>query len=289
MTMQPVNLNDPGERKRIAREILADVEAYAQRTYDDGHRNHLGASLIGHECTRFLWATFRWLKHEIFSGRMQRLFRRGHLEEARFLEYLRGVGFQVWDVTENGEQHRVKACLGHFGGSLDGINRPPLKYRINEPLLCEFKTSATGRGFNDLCENGVKVAKPQHYSQMCVYGKHYGFRNALYMCVNKNDDSLHIEIVELDWNHGAELETKAGKIIQSPYAPAKISNSPAFIACKHCVYNGICHHGEQPERNCRSCKFAQPIADSKWLCTGYQQTIPPEVIKVGCPNWVSII
>ncbi len=287
--MTDVNLNAPGERKRIAREILDDIEAYAQATYDDGHRNHLGASVIGEDCTRKLWSTFRWLKHEVHIGRMQRLFQRGHLEEPRFIEYLRGIGFQVWEVAENGSQHRIKACSGHFGGSLDGINKPPVKYGLNEPLLCEFKTSGTGKGFEYLLEHGVKLGKPQHYDQMCIYGKHYGFRNALYMCVNKNDDTLHIEIVSLDWNRAVELEKKAEQIIFTPYAPAKISTSPAYIKCKSCHFKPICHEGETPEKNCRSCTSAVPVADGQWHCARFNNVIPQEFIPKGCAQWVTIL
>ena len=284
-----VDLNAPGMRKKLARDILDDIEIFAQQTYDEGPRWHLGASLIGQECIRKLWATYRWLKHERFEGRMQRLFNRGHREEAQFIFLLRGIGFQVWEVSEDGSQHRVKACRGHFGGSLDGINRPPPKYGIGEPLLCEFKTNATGAGFNDLCKLGVKVAKPVHYAQMCVYGKAYGFRNALYMCINKNDDSLHIEIVELDWNHADAMQAKAERIISSPYAPAKISETPAFVKCTNCHLKGICHHGEAPEKNCRSCTYATPADDGEWHCNVFNGLIPRHFVPNGCENWKSII
>lgn len=336
--MLPINnvadLSAPGVRKKIARDILDDIEAWATATFDEGPRWHLGASLIGEECIRKLWSTHRWLKHERHEPRMLRLFNRGHREEPAFIRMLRGIGFEVWeyqpeilhyhpesdsywigrtfdpgdglvmDVTNEAwhvetaklrnvvfksEQNRVTACRGHFGGSLDGINRPPLKYGIGKPLLCEFKTNGTGAGFNDLCKYGVKHAKPVHYAQMCVYGEAYGFTDALYLNVNKNDDSLHVEIVELDFEHGRAMKAKAERIITSPYAPARISDTPAFTKCQRCHLRGICHEGEVPEKNCRSCTHAVPADNSEWHCNLFNGIIPRNFVKTGCDNWKSIV
>lgn len=284
-----LDLDAPGVRKALARQILEDIDAYCVATYDDGHRNHLGASLIGHDCERYAWNVFRWIAKEKFDGRMQRLFNRGHREEARFVEWLRGVGFQVWDVKDDGSQHRVTACRGHFGGSLDGINRPPERYRINEPLLCEFKTAGTGAKFVNLCKNGVAVEKPQHFRQMSIYGKHYGFRNALYMCINKNDDSIHIEIVKLDWALADSLEAKADSVIRSTFPPARISNSPSYMQCKYCPFNGQCFENKPPEKSCRSCEFAVPADNGEWHCDVHNDIIPKDFIKTGCNNWQSIL
>lgn len=283
-----LDLDAPGVRKALARQILDDIDEYCRVTYDDGHRHHLGASEIGHGCERYLWSVFRWLKKTNFDGRMQRLFNRGHREEARFIEWLRGIGFTVWEVDDNGNQHRVKACRGHFGGSLDGINRPPERYRLNEPLLCEFKTKGTGSGFVNLCKNGVAIEQPKHYRQMCIYGKNYGFRNALYLSINKNDDAIHVEIVKLDWALADSLEAKADSIIRSTFPPAKISDSPAYYECKNCTFHGLCHENKPPDKNCRSCRAAIPIEDGQWHCELFKNTIPKDFLIKGCNHWSSI-
>lgn len=91
-----VDLATNGMSKVVAKRLLDDIDQYCVETYDDGHRSHLGASLIGHECSRYLWGVFRWLKREPTTGQKQRLFNRGHREEARFVEWLEGIGCQVW-------------------------------------------------------------------------------------------------------------------------------------------------------------------------------------------------
>ena len=39
-------------------------------------RPHMGVSLLGHHCDRWLWINFRWAVVEDFDGRILRLFRR---------------------------------------------------------------------------------------------------------------------------------------------------------------------------------------------------------------------
>lgn len=283
-----VNLDTPGVLAALSRRIAEDIDAYCIKAYDDGHRNHLGASIIGQACARASWYTFRWVYYKRHTGRMLRLFQRGHLEEARFIEYLRGIGFEVFDVAIDGEQHRIKGVFGHFGGSLDGGAKFPELYQINEPILTEFKTQGTGSKFVKMKEKGVRLTKPQHYAQMCVYGNKYKLKYALYMVVNKNDDDLHIEVVRLDWAFGAELEQKAERIINAIEPPEKLGMVPTYYECKYCDFLEVCHNGAPSEKNCRSCKNCFPADNAEWNCSKYG-IVPKDFIKTGCGEWVSII
>lgn len=283
MTLLNDHLASPHARKQLAERIKADIDAYCVKAYDDGHRTHLGASLIGHDCGRYLWYVFRWAKREEFNGRMLRLFNRGHREEDRFVEWLKGIGFEIWTVDEGtGKQFRVGAVHGHFGGSLDGINKAPPAYPINEPMLCEFKTSGTGSKFTELSDKGVQFAKPQHYNQMSTYGAFYKLRYALYMCINKNDDDLYIEIVELDWTLAAANVRKAENVITSKGPPPRVAESEAFHTCKYCNFVGICHRKQAVDKNCRSCQHAEAIAEGQWHCHRWGNTIPKDYIPQGC-------
>lgn len=289
-----MSLLHPHQRKAFAAQIKADIDEYCRVTYDDGHRNHLGASLIGHDCARYLWYTFRWVEAGAFSGRMQRLFNRGHQTESRFIEWLRGIGFGVWehDPSTN-EQFRIHGVGGHFGGSLDGRLAIPERYHamlagamvIQEGMLLEMKTSKTGPVFQKLIQQGVKLSKPQHFAQMCSYGRKYGYHYALYLCINKDDDDIHVEVVELDWDYGADLERKAGDIILSQTPPPRVNESPAFYLCKLCDRHDVCHKGAPYEKNCRSCTFAQPVEGGEWFCGKWNGVIPKDFIPTGCDQW----
>ena len=298
-----VDLSAPGVAKLIAKRVADDIDAYCERAYNDGHRKHLGASLIGRDCKRYLWYVFRWAYAERFDGRKLRLFNRGHREEDRFIEWLRGAGFKVWTHDESQPmkpdgtypQFRVSGVNGHFGGSLDGIAQFPPEYGINEPILLEFKTNGTGKGFNDLLATGMPVAKPEHFAQTSTYGAdpNYKFRFVLYLNINKNDDSLHVELTALDWNLGEQMKLKAEQVITSQTPPPRLSEQPTYWKCKGCAMAGICHDQQAAEVNCRSCKHAVPIENGQWLCTlpahnDGRGAIPDEVIKVGCRSYEDI-
>ena len=293
---QSVNLDAPGVAKALAKRILEEIDEYCVRTYDGGHRSHLGASLIGRECKRYLWYVFRWCLHEKTTGRQQRLFNRGHREEARFIEWLEGIGFKVWfenrdeGPNEKGEypQYRISDVMGHFGGSLDGIAILPERYGIAEPVLLEFKTNGTGAGFNKLADDGMPIAKPEHFAQTSTYGKKYNFRYCVYLNINKNDDSLHIEVVKLNHNLGEQMIMKAEQIIMSQTAPARLSDNPTFHKCGYCHMKEVCHKGAVVEVNCRSCAFARPVENAEWFCEVHNGNIPKDFIAKACPSYKAI-
>ena len=81
-----------------AEQTMAAVEAAVVAKADDGLRPHLGASLIGRDCERALWLTFRWARKQSHDARMLRLFARGQREEQVFIDLLRDAGIQVVDV-----------------------------------------------------------------------------------------------------------------------------------------------------------------------------------------------
>lgn len=282
-----VNLLHPHERKALAAQIKADIDEFCRIEYNDGHRNHLGASLIGHKCDRYLWYVFRWIEASKFSGRMQRLFNRGHEQEERFVKWLRGIGCNVSEFEDPilGKQWRITGVGGHFGGSLDGRLYLPERYQVTDQLLLEMKTHKTGPGWQKLQANGVKQEEPKHFSQMSTYGRKYGIRYALYLSINKDDDDLHVEIVELDWQHGEDLERRAEHIITTQVPPPRINESPAFYLCKLCDRFEVCHRGAPYEKNCRSCENAVPVDGGNWWCMKAGAVIPDEVIPVGCDQW----
>lgn len=274
--------------KAISDRVKDDIDKFSVRTLTDEHRTHLGASIIGNDCNRYIWYAFRWAKFEIFSGRMLRLFERGHLEELRWIKNLEGIGFKVWTLDPaTGKQFRIMAAQGHYGGSTDSVAESPYK-DFTEPMICEFKTHNT-KSFSHLCDKKLLISKPKHYAQMVEYGRFYNIKYGMYCATNKNDDDIYIEIVELDYRLGADLNKKAEDIITSHIPPPKISLQPSYFECLHCPYAGPCHRNEPIERNCRSCNHAWPADNGEWYCDFYKGIIPKDFIPKGCDNWQSIV
>jgi len=285
-----LDLNKQEDREQLEELLSKEIDEFCANYYEQGHRNHLGASMLGEPCWRKLYYSFRWCKEEKFDGRMMRLFNVGHSAEPRFVAYLKGIGFEVKEFDEDGEQFRISGAMGHYGGSLDGMCKAPERYQLSEDLvlLNEFKTNATGAKYSDVGAKGVAKAKPMHYAQMSQYGYKYGLRFGLYMIENKNDSDITFKIVELDWNLGAQLEKKATDIVFSKEPPPRISENPALQTCQWCHFQGICHKEAMPEKNCRSCRNASPVEDAQWFCSTHNSNIPPEWIRKGCDLWLPI-
>lgn len=260
-------------------------------------RSHLGASLVGGECARQIWYNFRWSTLTKHPGRLLRLFNRGHLEEARFIAALLSIGVQVYQQDENGKQFRVSDAGGHFGGSGDGvgIGIPDLEALV--AALLEFKTSAekpfvelAGKNWRKYSENlllppekrkniqftgkGVRACKFEHYVQMQVYMKKMGLAVALYVVVNKNNDELYAELVPFNAQIADEFIQRGVNLVWMNDEPDKLSNSPAWFACKWCDHRQVCHYNKPPHRNCRTCRHSQPKDDGNWYCESPETATP---------------
>jgi hypothetical protein len=261
---------------------VAKIYQAYENDAEDGNRPHLGASLIGHACERFLWLTFRWADAKKFSGRMLRLFETGQLEEARFVKNLRRIGVEVHDVTPDGKQWRVSDLGGHFGGSMDGacvgLPEAPKTWHV-----LEFKTH-NDKSFNDLTKNSVAKAKPQHYAQMQVYMGMTGMERALYLAVNKNTDELYSERVDFDPVEFAKLKARAERVINANEPPLRCSNDPSWYVCKMCDFHEHCHGEAAPAVNCRTCAHSTPEmdGDARWSCAHHGMDISQTAQRIGC-------
>lgn len=272
----------------IEKQLYINLEEYSIEKSPAEHRNHLGVSVIGDKCWRKLWYIFRWAKVEEFDPRMRRLFLRGHFEEPRFVDILMWMGFHIRDINpETNKQYRFNAVNGHYGGSGDSIALLPWFRNESFRILVEFKTH-NKKSFDKLKAEKVKISKPQHWTQMCGYGREFKTKYGLYCAVNKDNDDYHFELLQLDWNLATEMEKKATDIITAKLPPARISDNPAWFDCRYCHFSDICHNNAPVEKNCRSCRNAVPIDNGEWKCLQFNDVIPKDFIKKGCDSHVSI-
>ena len=247
-------------------------------------RKHLGASLIGRPCERFLWLSWRWAFWKRPGARMVRLFNRGHLEEARWIALIRQAGMHTQHLN-NGKQLRVNGFRGHFGGSLDGMVYGCPDFPDAWGLL-EFKTS-NKNGFQKLTKSGVQSVKPEHYTQCQQYMAYYGLAYALYGCVCKDDDEIHLEIIlpdHVNYQFGAE---KAAKIISANRIPAAMQGASSLsFDCKFCDAYDLCHSGTKVMRTCRSCEHVVVGDEGKWICGHKNQELSAEEQFAACGYYI---
>jgi hypothetical protein len=246
-------------------------DAYAGK--DEGFRSHLGASVIGGECARHIWYGFRWFYNVNHSGRMLRLFNRGHLEEARFLALLLSIGCQVYQQDEKGNQFRISELGGHLGGSSDGVCVGLPDIPNGHPALAEFKTHGE-KSFLKLQKEGLRVSKFVHFVQMQVYMRKMNLMYGVYFAVNKNTDEIYAEVIILDTDIADQFLDRGRQIIMLKVAPERIPHaSPGLFTCRYCDHIGICHQGAGAEKNCRTCTNAEPLENGDWVCNSKERLL----------------
>lgn len=254
----------------------------------DGLREHLGFSVIGNSCARSIWYGWRWMAVKRHTGRILRLFQRGQDEEVRVIKWLRDMGAIVQEKDpDTGKQFLVSDFGGHVGGSGDGKVTGLERFGLEGLGLFECKTHGD-KSFKDLKTKGLISSKLTHYVQMQMYMGYMGLLWGLYVAVNKNDDEIYMEVVLLKPELVAKYRERAGEIVKARHAPPKINESAAWFECKMCDYRMICHHGDIPAKNCRSCVFARAEQDGTWYCEHWHSDIPKTHIRAGCNKWTPI-
>lgn len=252
----------------------------------DWRRDHLGASVLGHDCDRWLWQSFRWAASEGLDGRMLRLFRRGEREESWILDDLRAIGVEVVATQE-------RMRWGHIGGSCDAVvvgvpDDPGTKH------VAEFKTFGK-KGFDRLAAAGVRREKWQHYVQMQLYMLGLRLERALYVAVCKDDDRIHTEIVDFDAKVAGEALTRGERILRAEVPPARLdADAPPCVLVSRegerypCRFFELCHGTALPEPSCRTCVSSTPRPDGTWHCDYWDNDLDGYEQRVGCASWLPI-
>jgi len=270
----------PDPEKTTANAIYA---WHAERK--DEFREHLGASLIGHHCDRYLWLTFRWAFKPEFPGRLLRLFETGKREEERIINELRAIGVDL-HTEEDGNQIQCRDAFGHFGGSVDGVGRgfpeAPKTWAVFEAKTMNDKA------FTGLIAKGLKAEKPQHYAQVQTYMGLLNLERAMYVAVNKNSDTIHSEWVHFDASAFNRSIDRAGRVVTSTLPLTKASEDPSNWLCKMCDGYDLCHKDKVAEVNCRTCCHSTAQEGGTWHCGLHSKLLTYQDQLNGCDGHLMI-
>lgn len=278
--------NDQGAKYRewLGKVIPTISDAFDPR---QGRRSHFGYSSAGDPCARKLFFGWRWVVKVKHSGRIMRLFNRGHMEEGRFIAALLAAGLTVYQQDANGKQFRLSSLGGHVGSAIDGvlIGCPDLP-DPTMAILTEMKTH-NDKSFKKLVKEGVRATKPTHYVQMQIYMRKMGLPAALYIATNKNDDDIWAELIPFESVIADQYIDRCDQIALADAPPVGLSEKGAsWFECKWCDYNGICYRGEMPEVSCRTCAASEVRADGTWYCRARTKTLTVDEQIEGCSGYV---
>jgi len=272
--------------------IPKDVSAVSERIYayyekqneGSGYLTRIGASGIGDECVRSIWYDWRGAYEGVFSGRLLRLFKTGHLQEERVLDDLKNAGFEVWPFDEDGKQWTYTAARGHAVAKLDGVIKG-VPGAEKTPHTLEIKSSNV-KGFKEITSKGCKVAKPQHYYQIQMGLWLTGLSDALYVVICKDDEAYYTERIKKEDLAIREIESKLEQLVNDSMIPLRIAEKEGDWRCKFCDAKGICWNGEQPKQTCRMCAHSVVMDDGKWGCMLLKTERTGAEQLAGCDLWV---
>jgi hypothetical protein len=247
-------------------------------------RPHMGCSLLGHPCDRWLWLNFRWAVREEFKGRILRLFRRGQMEEDTIVRDLRAIGV---DIRFTGRVQQRVDFDAHVSGSLDGIIESGVPEAPLKRHVAEFKTHSK-KSFDDMVNNGVQKSKPMHFIQMQVYMRGTGVDRALYLAICKDDDRIYTERVRYDRAVAKKYVERGQRIALADRMPEPLSADPSWYQCRFCPAHSFCHKAEPTKfANCRTCAHSTAKANSTWRCERHEaDNIPVDFQHKGCDDHI---
>lgn len=256
-------------------------------------RPYLGMSSIGDPCMRKLWYSLHWVSPKSHPPRVARIFERGHWEEHRIIRDLKVMGIECFRRDKDGnkieifghideEQEEIVGFAGHALGHNDGRALGIPDAPKAEHLL-EFKT-ANDKSFKEFVKKGVEEKDIVYYSQMQKYMGHLGLTRALFIVTNKNDESRYVERVPFRKGFYEDLCAKEQHIIMSEMPLDKIGG-PTWYQCKFCDHYGVCHNGDAPQRNCRTCDSSDMLNGGKWGCSFEERDLSTDEQRAGCQMW----
>ena len=272
---------------------LAALDAVLESAERDNPRPYLGASQIGHPCSRSLWYSFRWtLRRGIPASGLRRI-QDGHRSEQVLIGWLRRIpGVQLWvdDPEEPGQQIGIVDCAGHFRGHLDGIiqglKQAPVTPHVWEAKACNEKKVALLRKL--ILEKGEKNALELwdeiYFAQAQVYMR--GLELTRHYITVATPGCRDIVACRTDYQPkvAESLIRKAEAIITAERPPLKINEDSAWWQCKLCDAHPVCHGTALPEVNCRTCAHSTATlkGNAEWLCELHKKPLNVATQRAAC-------
>jgi hypothetical protein len=226
-------------------EALIDLALQDARNAEH-KRTYLGASRLGVECTRALqyeYADAPVDPGRETSGRMLRIFERGHVLEASMVAWLRGAGFDLRTRQDDGTQLGFSALDGRLKGHVDGVFvAGPAGYAY--PMLWEHKALGA-KAWRDLEKHKLAVAKPIYAAQVAMYQAYLGLHQhpALFTAINADTMEVYAERVTFDGELAQRASDRAVKIVLATDAGELLPRSfadPTHFECKCCAWQDRC-------------------------------------------------
>ncbi len=209
-------------------------------------RDYLGASRLGVACERQL--QFEYAHAPVdhgrgFSGRLLRIFERGHRTEDMVIRWLRLAGFALKTEDADGHQFGFSVAGGRLRGHVDGVLIGGPEDFVY-PALWENKCLG-GKSWREVEKHKLTVAKPIYAAQIAVYQSYLELHEhpALFTAVNADTMEIYAELIPFDASLAQRMSDRAAKIITATEAGDLLPRSfadPTHFECKFCSWADRC-------------------------------------------------
>lgn len=219
-------------------------ETIAAAKADEPARKYLGASLVGHQCDRYV--QYQWLvirkeiPGEVFPPRTLRIFDRGNVYEDRARRWLAGAGF----LFVPNPLPAISDFDDQFGGHVDGILAGfyPGDSPIPLPALWECKCLGS-KGWKQLEKDGLKKYSPTYYGQVQLYMGYLGLPRCLFTAVNADTMELQHFLIEFSPAEFELVKSKVSRVFTATNLGEllpRCTSDPAFYVCVYCPFRKPC-------------------------------------------------
>lgn len=209
-------------------------------------REYLGASRLGAACERQLQYEYAQapVDHgKVFSGRLLRIFERGHRTEDMVIRWLRLAGFELKTEDASGRQFGFSVAGGRLRGHIDGVLvGGPEGFHF--PALWENKCLGA-KSWRDVEKRKLAASKPVYAAQIALYQTYLELHEqpALFTAVNADTMEIYAELVPFDAALAQRMSDRAARVIAATEAgellPRSFTESTHF-ECKVCAWADRC-------------------------------------------------
>lgn len=228
------------------------IDAALENEQDDAApREYLGASRLGAACERQLQYEYTHTPVDYgrgFSGRVLRIFERGHVTEDMAIRWLRLAGFVLNTHRADGDQYGFVAAGGKLRGHCDGVlvDGPQ---DVVYPALWENKCLGH-KSWNDIVKRGVALARPIYAAQIALYQAYLGLHQnpAIFTAVNADSMVIYSEAVPFDGALAQRMSDRAVKVITATDAHEQLPRAfldPTHFECRMCAWQDRCWSTQQ--------------------------------------------
>lgn len=214
-------------------------------------RDYLGASRLGAACERQLQYEYAHAPVDPgkgFSGRLLRIFERGHRTEEMVIRWLRLAGFTLRTEDAEGRQFGFSVAGGRLRGHVDGvlIGGPE---GFAYPALWENKCLGA-KSWREVEKNKLAVAKPIYAAQVALYQSYLELHEhpALFTAVNADTMEIYAELIPFDAGLAQRMSDRAVKVITATEAGELLPRSFAeqtHFECRMCAWQDRCRRTQQ--------------------------------------------